>query len=46
MPRIVLASGSPSRKKLLNSVGINPEIIVSNVDEELPEYQKIGRAHV
>lgn len=42
MPRIVLASGSPSRKRLLHSVGINPEIIVSNVDEELPEYQNLS----
>jgi septum formation protein len=32
--KIVLASASPSRKKLLESVGINPEIIVSGVDEE------------
>ena len=46
MPRIVLASGSPSRKRLLNSVGINPEIIVSNVDEELPEYQKLSPAEL
>lgn len=34
MRKIVLASASPSRKKLLESVGINPEIIVSGVDEE------------
>lgn len=46
MPRIVLASASPSRKRLLNSVGINPEIIVSNVDEELPEYQKLTPAEL
>ena len=46
MPRIVLASGSPSRKRLLNSVGINPDIIVSNVDEELPEYQKLSPAEL
>ena len=46
MPRIVLASGSPSRKRLLNSVGINPEIIVSNVDEELPEYQNLSPAEL
>jgi septum formation protein len=46
MPQIVLASGSPSRKRLLNSVGINPEIIVSNVDEELPEYQKLSPAEL
>jgi septum formation protein len=32
--KIVLASASPSRKKLLESVGISPEILVSGVDEE------------
>ncbi|NQW64998.1 MAG: septum formation inhibitor Maf [Actinobacteria bacterium] len=37
--KIILASASPSRRRLLNSVGIDPEIIVSGVDEELPEYQ-------
>jgi len=34
--RVVLASASPSRKRLLISSGINPEIIVSGVDEEDP----------
>jgi len=34
---IVLASASPSRKKLLESVGIEPLIQVSGVDEEAPE---------
>ena len=32
--KIILASASPSRKKLLESVGIHPEILVSGVDEE------------
>ena len=32
--KIVLASASASRKKLLESVGIKPEILVSGVDEE------------
>ena len=32
--KIVLASASASRKKLLESVGIIPEILVSGVDEE------------
>ena len=32
--KIILASASPSRKRLLESVGINPEILVSGVDEE------------
>ena len=34
MPRIVLASQSTSRKRLLVDAGLLPEIIVSNVDEE------------
>lgn len=34
MPRIVLASQSTSRRRLLEGAGLSPEIIVSNVDEE------------
>jgi len=34
MPRIVLASQSASRKRLLEGAGLKPTIIVSNVDEE------------
>ena len=34
MPKIVLASQSISRRRLLEGAGINPTIIVSNVDEE------------
>ena len=34
---IVLASASPSRKRLLESIGIAPVIKVSGVDEESPE---------
>jgi septum formation protein len=34
MPRIVLASQSASRRRLLEDAGIKPTIIVSNVDEE------------
>ena len=34
--KIILASASPSRKRLLESVGIIPEVIVSGVDEEDP----------
>ena len=34
---IVLASASPSRKRLLESIGIAPVIKVSGVDEEAPE---------
>ncbi len=44
--KIILASASPSRRRLLNSVGINPEIIVSGVDEELPEYQNLTPAEL
>lgn len=34
MPKIVLASQSTSRRRLLEGAGLNPTIIVSNVDEE------------
>ena len=34
MPRIVLASASVSRRRLLESAGLKPIIMVSNVDEE------------
>ena len=34
MPKIVLASASTSRRRLLESAGLNPLIMVSNVDEE------------
>ena len=34
MPTIVLASQSNSRRRLLESAGLKPTIIVSNVDEE------------
>ena len=34
LPKIILASASPARKKLLHNVGITPEILVSHVDEE------------
>jgi septum formation protein len=35
--QIVLASASPSRRRILESVGITPTIKVSGVDEETPE---------
>ena len=41
LPRIILASASPSRSRLLKSAGINPEIIVSGVDEEDPQYNEL-----
>jgi len=34
MPKIVLASQSTSRKRLLVDAGLRPEVIVSHVDEE------------
>jgi len=34
--RIILASASPSRKRLLESAGISSEVLVSGVDEEDP----------
>lgn len=38
LPKIVLASASPSRRRLLESSGITPEILVSGVDEEDSAY--------
>lgn len=35
--RIILASGSPQRKELLQSIGLNFEIVVSNFAEDLDE---------
>jgi len=42
LPRIILASASPSRSRLLKSAGITPEIIVSGVDEESSEYSELS----
>ena len=41
-PAIVLASASPSRQKLLKSVGISPTIVVSGVDEENSAYSQLS----
>jgi len=41
---IVLASASPSRKRILESVGISPTIKVSGVDEETPELLALSPA--
>ncbi len=39
--RIILASASPSRKRLLESVNIDCDVLVSGVDEESPEILKL-----
>ncbi len=42
MAEFILASASPSRKKLLEAAGIHPRIVVSNVDEEDPIYESMN----
>ena len=41
-PSIVLASASPSRQRLLKSVGIKPIVEVSGVDEDDPAYSQLS----
>lgn len=36
--RLILASQSPSRKRLLEGAGLHPEILVSHVDEETDHF--------
>lgn len=40
-PKIVLASASPSRLRLLNNAGISPTVLVSGVYEEDPAYEQL-----
>jgi len=42
MAQIILASSSPSRLRLLESVGVKPEVIVSGIDEESPELNSLS----
>ncbi|MEY4380166.1 MAG: hypothetical protein RLZZ378_569 [Actinomycetota bacterium] len=38
----MLASGSPSRARLLQSVGINPQIVISDVNEEDDQFAELS----
>jgi septum formation protein len=40
--RLILASQSPSRKRLLEGAGLHPEIIVSHVDEETEHFNAMS----
>jgi septum formation protein len=42
--RLILASQSPSRKRLLEGAGLHPEIIVSHVDEETDHFNSMSPA--
>jgi septum formation protein len=46
MPRIVLASASVSRRRLLESAGLKPTIMVSNVDEETDFFNAMTPANM
>jgi len=46
MVQIILASASPSRLRLLESVGIAPSILVSGVDEESSELESLSPAEL
>ena len=41
-PQVILASASPSRRRLLDSVGVMHQVMVSGVDEELDEYATLS----
>ncbi|MFM2103209.1 MAG: hypothetical protein RL740_296 [Actinomycetota bacterium] len=40
--RLILASQSPSRKRLLEGAGLNPEVFVSNVNEESEHFNSMS----
>ena len=42
MPTVVLASQSSSRRRLLESAGLKPKIMVSHVDEETPFFNSLS----
>jgi len=42
MPTVVLASQSASRRRLLESAGLKPKIMVSHVDEETPFFNSLS----
>jgi septum formation protein len=42
LPKIILASASPSRLRLLESSGLRPEVMVSGVDEEDQAYASLS----
>jgi septum formation protein len=44
MPKIVLASASVSRRRLLESAGLKPTIMVSHVDEETDFFNAMSPA--
>ena len=44
MTRLILASASTSRRRLLESAGLKPEIIVSHVDEETDIFNAMSPA--
>jgi septum formation protein len=43
---VVLASASPSRKRLLDSLGISAQVIVSGVDEDDPKLSTLAPAEL
>jgi septum formation protein len=41
-PQVILASASPSRQRLLDSVGLKHQVMVSGVDEEIAAYESLS----